>query len=346
VVQSLFDGSITTKWLDMGAGGPGGQGWVEYRLLASQPPVSLAGYDVISAEDCPERDPVEWVLECWPEPSNARSGALGDSSGDTAATGTSAATAGAEGRAEGRAEGWTEVDRRTDVKFGGRRTMLSFSVQSCPYSRRYRLHILRLANPEGANSVQLACWNLYAAPAIVWDSSRQAQAETHPPSDHLSAAAEAVLLAQRQQQPQPQRSEADGGSAAHPGAREGLLDDHKLGFTEPMTLRQLELLTRIVGNLVNHSGDLKYREVRACKIQELVDSPAAFLVLLGIGFRPLLKPVGVAAMERIPAHPFGELEGRLQEVALRYSPGDEARSAQAITRLLAQLQALASAEAS
>ena len=57
-----FDGSTHTKWLDFG-GGNGGQAWLEYALSATSAPVVIASYTLTSANDFPERDPRNFVLE-------------------------------------------------------------------------------------------------------------------------------------------------------------------------------------------------------------------------------------------------------------------------------------------
>ena len=58
-----FLGQQTTKWLDFGGGGAAGTAWLELRLLSGKAPAVVAAYDVASANDCPERDPCDWVLE-------------------------------------------------------------------------------------------------------------------------------------------------------------------------------------------------------------------------------------------------------------------------------------------
>eukprot|EP00775_Hariotina_reticulata_P007406 gene7406-7615_t len=63
VVGRLFDGRLSSKWLDFGGGGPHGSAWAEYRLLPGPAAVVITHYDLIAAEDCPERDPCSWVLE-------------------------------------------------------------------------------------------------------------------------------------------------------------------------------------------------------------------------------------------------------------------------------------------
>ncbi len=55
-------------------GGPGGAAWLEFRLMADplkeglhtagSPATSpLLSYDIVSANDSPERDPRDWVVE-------------------------------------------------------------------------------------------------------------------------------------------------------------------------------------------------------------------------------------------------------------------------------------------
>ena len=53
-IAQLFDGQITTKWLDFSA-----TSWVQITLTA---PASLQAYGLTSANDMPERDPVSWTL--------------------------------------------------------------------------------------------------------------------------------------------------------------------------------------------------------------------------------------------------------------------------------------------
>ena len=59
VASAAFDGLRATKWLDSkGASG----GWIEYRLPEGAS-ATLVGYQITSANDCPERDPMTWVVE-------------------------------------------------------------------------------------------------------------------------------------------------------------------------------------------------------------------------------------------------------------------------------------------
>ncbi|KAG2424614.1 hypothetical protein HXX76_014339 [Chlamydomonas incerta] len=135
VVEKLFDGRASTKWLDFGGGGVGGSSWVEYRIPLDRPAVVVTGYELVPANDCPERDPAAWRLE-------------GVVQADFDA---------------GRPEQWRVLDSRVGVRFPGRHMPMAFHVAqgAAPPCRRLRLHIDATAEPPAANSVQLSCLNLY-----------------------------------------------------------------------------------------------------------------------------------------------------------------------------------------
>lgn len=65
---------MSTKWLDFGGGGTSGTSWLEYRLPRSAPCVVLLQYDLVSANDSPERDPYEWCVEGLVEAKEAAGG--------------------------------------------------------------------------------------------------------------------------------------------------------------------------------------------------------------------------------------------------------------------------------
>ncbi|GLC33910.1 hypothetical protein PLESTB_000816900 [Pleodorina starrii] len=137
VVERLFDGRVDTKWLDFGGAGPSGSSWVEYRMPTDRQAVVLYGYELVSANDSPERDPADWLLEGVTE----------------------------QDFTEGRRDAWTPLDRRSGVVFSDRHAPLAFQLpKPSPPCRRLRLSISRTADPRVANSVQLACWNLYGTP--------------------------------------------------------------------------------------------------------------------------------------------------------------------------------------
>ncbi|KAG2432742.1 hypothetical protein HYH02_012876 [Chlamydomonas schloesseri] len=144
VVERLFDGRVSTKWLDFGGGGVGGSSWAEYRIPLDRPAVVVSGYELVSANDCPERDPAAWRLE-------------GVAQADFEA---------------GRPEQWQVLDSRSGVRFPGRNIPMAFHLSASPPQqpygaaapppcRRLRLRIDATADPGTANSVQLSCWSLY-----------------------------------------------------------------------------------------------------------------------------------------------------------------------------------------
>ena len=57
-----FDGGLQHKWLDFG-GANRGETWLEYRLLPTRPAATVMRYSLTAAEDEPNRDPCDFVLE-------------------------------------------------------------------------------------------------------------------------------------------------------------------------------------------------------------------------------------------------------------------------------------------
>ena len=127
-VECAFDGKgAVTKWLDFN-GCKRDTAWLEYRMLPCDDPVTLDRYALTSANDAEERDPSHIVLEAW------------DEEGD----------------------GWGVVEERKDIRFSERGARLEFVIQGTkPRSRRYRLRIINVRDPQIANSVQLGGWDLY-----------------------------------------------------------------------------------------------------------------------------------------------------------------------------------------
>ncbi|XP_028770648.1 peptide-N(4)-(N-acetyl-beta-glucosaminyl)asparagine amidase isoform X2 [Neltuma alba] len=59
IVTSAFDGNRVSKWEEPN----GARGcWIEYRTLDKKK-YELAAYELMSANDAPERDPMDWILE-------------------------------------------------------------------------------------------------------------------------------------------------------------------------------------------------------------------------------------------------------------------------------------------
>lgn len=113
----------------------------------------LAAYALTSANDCPERDPASFTLEAFVEqPANGSE------------RGHEASSSGGEAEGDG---SWLPLDERSGVEFQGRHARLQFDLAAggAPAARRFRLRIARVADPGAANSVQLACWDMYEAAA-------------------------------------------------------------------------------------------------------------------------------------------------------------------------------------
>lgn len=107
-----------------------------------------------------------------------------------------------------------ELDKRSGVAFSGRFALLTFWLP--PSARmpctRWRLRITATHDPPAANSVQLACWNLYAGGAAaqvpVLPAAAGAGAGGQPDVAGAAAkvqeAAKAMLLSPEQVGLQPQ----------------------------------------------------------------------------------------------------------------------------------------------
>lgn len=138
-----FDGKINTKWLDFG-GVKGNTAWLEYRLLPTDEVTVLRKYALVSGDDAPERDPEHIVVEAWVEKEEI------DESRKK------------NGSKLGKNEGtWVVLDERPGLRFSRRGQRLEFCVGVELPSRRWRLRVIRVLHPQQANSVQLACWDLY-----------------------------------------------------------------------------------------------------------------------------------------------------------------------------------------
>ncbi|DBA95296.1 TPA: hypothetical protein ACH3X3_013188 [Trebouxia sp. C0006] len=126
-----FDGGLQHKWLDFG-GANRGVTWLEYRLLPTQPAATVTHYSLTSAEDEPNRDPCDFVLE----------GSL-------------------ECPAASGASNWRQLDKQEGVIFPSRHHTHTFALQHPQPCRSYRLRITAVRDPASANSVQLAKLDLY-----------------------------------------------------------------------------------------------------------------------------------------------------------------------------------------
>eukprot|EP00898_Chlorokybus_atmophyticus_P005249 jgi/Chlat1/5725/Chrsp38S05528 len=121
-----FDGRSRTKWLDFN--GHTGNGWLSYRF-ADNCKQTVAAYCLTSANDSPERDPADWVLE------------------------------GSDDK-----ESWTLLHEQCAYRFAGRFVMTPvFYIKTQVACRMLRLRVTRVHNPTTAISVQLARLDVYLA---------------------------------------------------------------------------------------------------------------------------------------------------------------------------------------
>ncbi len=110
IATSIADGELTTKWLVFAA-----TGWVQIELTE---PVAVRRYAVSSANDAPERDPMDWTLQ-------------GSQDGVT----------------------WTDIDARTDQSFPSRFHTIQYDFANDTAYLHYRLDVTRNA---GGGILQIA----------------------------------------------------------------------------------------------------------------------------------------------------------------------------------------------
>jgi peptide-N4-(N-acetyl-beta-glucosaminyl)asparagine amidase len=146
-VIKVFDGKLNTKWLDFG-GAKENTAWLEYRLLPTDELTVLKKYALSSGDDSPERDPEHVLLEAWVEEEDNEEGNVDNGEG-------------ADGNSKNIGGRWVVLDERPGLKFLCRGHRCEFEVGKAVPTRRWRLRIVRVLHPDRANSVQLACWDLY-----------------------------------------------------------------------------------------------------------------------------------------------------------------------------------------
>jgi peptide-N4-(N-acetyl-beta-glucosaminyl)asparagine amidase len=268
VVLRLFDGSLGSKWLDFGGGGAGGSAWAEYRLLPGQAPRVVTHYDLVCAEDCAERDPCDWVLEALVSLAAAAAAAA---AGEAPSCSTSAlALVGASSSSSlQREEAWVVLHRCSGHTFQQRHQLCSFELppEARVPSSRWRLRITWLRDPAAANSVQLACWNLYSGRCGADSSSSSSSSDATPLSLYLGSG----MCEQLRQRATAATAAAAGGDAA------------------------VDTLRRIAHNLVQHPDEPKFRRLsgKAAKLRALLaGEPLLEAAVWAIGFRPLFGADG------------------------------------------------------
>jgi alpha-mannosidase len=124
VATNAFDGNLSSKWLDFATNYPSTrQSWIQYQYPNGIQRL-VTNYTITSGNDAssyPARNPANWHL-------------LGSNDGGT---------------------NWTTLDTQTNQAFTASQQTLAWNVLNPEAYNIYRLQIDSVANPSGANSVQL-----------------------------------------------------------------------------------------------------------------------------------------------------------------------------------------------
>ncbi|WCJ43905.1 Peptide-N(4)-(N-acetyl-beta-glucosaminyl)asparagine amidase [Euphorbia peplus] len=125
IATSAFDGLRATKWEEPN----GAKGcWIMYKLADNQTH-ELAAYDIMSANDAPERDPMDWVVE-------------GSNDGGTS---------------------WHVLDKQASQVFENRFQRKLYEVRSNGFiCNSFRFHFLAVKDVQSNSRLQLGCIDLYA----------------------------------------------------------------------------------------------------------------------------------------------------------------------------------------
>jgi hypothetical protein len=235
----------------------------------------LSHYDLVSAEDCPERDPRDWLLECVPE--HQPVGAASTGSASSIGGGSSSDADGVK---------WVVLDQRQGQVFSRRHHLRSFVVPEAARvaSRRWRLRIVRLAEPAAANSVQLACWNLYSSSSALCVLYAEQQQQQQQISAGCSAPTCMLYINQRDWAAIAQLFARSDGAGA--GAAAVVRQMHGTDGAADA----LETVQRIVQNMHQYPSNAKFWQLgtSGSKIQPVLQHPALLGLLLQLGFRPAL----------------------------------------------------------
>uniref|UniRef100_A0A0D3GR95 Rad4/PNGase transglutaminase-like fold domain-containing protein n=1 Tax=Oryza barthii TaxID=65489 RepID=A0A0D3GR95_9ORYZ len=120
---AAFDGIRSSKWEEP----DGAKGcWIIYRMLDGQT-CELDSYDLMSANDVPERDPMDWVLE-------------GSTDGGST---------------------WNTIDARSSVIFDSRFYRKTFTVDKRYKANAFRFRFLRVRESNGNPRFQIGSIDLY-----------------------------------------------------------------------------------------------------------------------------------------------------------------------------------------
>jgi peptide-N4-(N-acetyl-beta-glucosaminyl)asparagine amidase len=97
-------------------------------MLPNTEAVTVGSYALTAANDAPERDPAAYVLEAFNEETGV----------------------------------WDVLDERTGLRFLNRGERLRFQLKHpARPACQFRLRVMSVADPRAANSVQLACLDLF-----------------------------------------------------------------------------------------------------------------------------------------------------------------------------------------
>lgn len=125
IATSAFDGTRMSKWEEPN----GGQGcWIMYKVSDNQMH-ELVAYELMSANDVPERDPMDWVVE-------------GSNDGGSS---------------------WHLLDKQTSQIFDDRFLCRAFKISSQPFpSNAFRFRFLRVRDIQSNSRLQLGSIDLYS----------------------------------------------------------------------------------------------------------------------------------------------------------------------------------------
>ncbi|KAL0928102.1 hypothetical protein M5K25_002342 [Dendrobium thyrsiflorum] len=128
ISTSAFDGCRMTKWEEPN----GAKGcWLLYKVANDQR-LDLKSYDLMSANDAPERDPMEWVVE------GSNDGGLS----------------------------WTVLDKRSSQLFEKRFQRRSFRVETTSLCNAFRFNFISVRDPNATSRFQIGSINLYSKASI------------------------------------------------------------------------------------------------------------------------------------------------------------------------------------
>ncbi|XP_072952251.1 peptide-N(4)-(N-acetyl-beta-glucosaminyl)asparagine amidase [Typha angustifolia] len=124
IATSAFDGTRLSKWEEPN----GAKGcWLIYKVLDGQM-YDLESYDLMSANDAPERDPMDWILE---------------------------------GSADG-GSSWNVLDKQSSQIFGKRFLRTTFKIERRYMCNAFRFQFLRVRDANATSRFQIGGIDLYA----------------------------------------------------------------------------------------------------------------------------------------------------------------------------------------